>query len=42
MESTGIMPELPENLKKILFEKEKYDKLSKDLKKVKNYILQKV
>ena len=42
MESTGIKPELPENLKKILFEKEKYDKLTKDLKKVKNYILQKV
>jgi threonine synthase len=42
MESTGIKPELPENLKKILFEKEQYDKLTKDLKKVKNYILQKV
>ena len=32
-------PELPENLKKILYKKEKFDELSNDLKKVKDYIL---
>ena len=40
MEATGIKPELPENLKNILIEKENYDKLPKDLEKVKNYILE--
>ena len=40
MEATGIRPELPENLKNILVEKENYDKLPKDLEKVKNYILE--
>ena len=40
MEATGIKPELPENLKNILVEKENYDKLPKDLEKVKNYILE--
>jgi len=40
MEATGITPELPENLKNILVEKENYDKLPKDLEKVKNYILE--
>jgi len=40
METTGIKPELPENLKNILVEKENYDKLPKDLEKVKNYILE--
>ena len=38
MEATGVRPELPENLKRILVEKESYDKLPKDLTKVKNYI----
>ena len=42
MEATGIRPELPENLKNILVEKENYDKLPKDLEKVKNYILERV
>ena len=42
MEATGIKPELPENLKNILVEKENYDKLPKDLEKVKNYILERV
>jgi len=40
MEATGIKPELPENLKNILVEKENYDKLPKDLEKVKNYIIE--
>ena len=40
MEATGIKPELPENLRNILVEKENYDKLPKDLEKVKNYILE--
>ena len=42
MEATGIKPELPENLKNILVEKENYDKLPKDLEKVKNYILERM
>ena len=40
MEETGIKPELPENLKNILDKKEKYEKLPKDIKKIKNYILE--
>ena len=39
MKATGIKPDLPENLKNILAEKEKYKKLPKDLKKIQNYIL---
>ena len=42
MKETGIKPELPENLKNILIKKEKYEKLPKDLKKIKNYILERV
>ena len=42
MESTGIKPELPEKLKYILSEKENYDKLPKDLDKIKKYILEKI
>ena len=42
MEETGIKPELPENLKNILDKKEKYEKLPKDIKKIKNYILQRI
>ena len=40
MKETSIKPELPETLKNILVEKEKYEKLPKDLKKIKNYILE--
>ena len=42
MKVTGIKPELPENLKNIMDKKEKYEKLPKDIKKIKNYILQRV
>ena len=42
MKETSIKPELPEKLKNILIEKEKYEKLPKDLKKIKNYILERV
>ena len=42
MEETGIKPELPENLKNILDKKEKYEKLPKDIKKIQNYILERV
>ena len=42
MNETGIKPELPENLKNILVKKEKYEKLPKDLKKIQNYILERV
>ena len=40
LKETGIKPELPENLQNTLIKKEKYDKLSKDLEKVKKYILE--
>jgi len=39
LQQTNIKPELPENLKDILIKKEKFDKLPKNLKKVKSYIL---
>ena len=42
MKQTGIKPELPEDLKSILDEKEKYEQLPKDLKNVQNYILKNV
>ena len=42
MKETSIKPELPENLKNILVEKERYEKLSKDLKKIQNYILKRI
>ena len=42
MKETNIKPELPEDLKNILVEKEKYEKLPKDLKKIQNYILERV
>ena len=42
MESTSVKPELPGNLNNILSKKENYDKLPKDLEKVKNYILKRV
>ena len=41
-ESTGVKPELPENMKDILSQQERYDKLSKDLKEVQNYILERI
>ena len=41
-EVTGAKPELPGNMKKKLFEKERYEKLPKDLKTVQNYIIDKV
>ena len=42
MKETSKKPELPENLKKILNQKEKFEELPKDLKKVKDYILDRV
>jgi threonine synthase len=41
-EKTGAKVELPENLKYILTKKEKYKKFPKDLKKIQNYILEKI
>ena len=42
MEATSIKAELPESLRSILLKKENYEKLPKDLKKIQNYILDKV
>ena len=42
MEATKVSPELPEDLKNVLNEKEKYDELPKDLKRVQSYILDRV
>ena len=42
MKATSIKPELPEALKNILIEKEKYVKLPKDLKRIQNYILERI
>ena len=42
MKETNIKPELPEDLRNILVEKEKYEKLPKDLKKIQNYILERI
>jgi len=42
MKETGKKPELPENLKKILNQKEIFHEIPNDLKKVKDYILSKV
>ena len=39
---TGIKPELPENLKNILDKKENYEKFPTNIKKIQNYILEKV
>jgi len=41
-EQTNTKPELPEDLKNLLTKEEKYEILSKDLKNIKNYILQRV
>ncbi len=40
LEETNTKPELPENLKDIIVKKEKYDILTKDLKDIKKYILE--
>ena len=42
MKETSIKPELPEDLKNILVEREKYEKFPKDLKKIQNYILERI
>ena len=42
MKETGVRPELPENLKNILDKEEKYEKLPKDIKKIQNYILERI
>ena len=42
MKETNTMPELPENLENILTNKEKYIKLTKDLKNIKDFILEKI
>jgi len=42
MKATGIKPELPESVKNILTKKENYKKLPKDLRKIQNYILEKI
>ena len=39
---TNVKPELPEGLNNILTDKEKYEKLPKSLKKIQNYILEKI
>ena len=41
-EQTNKKPELPEDLKNLLTKEEKYEILSKHLKNIKNYILQRV
>jgi threonine synthase len=42
MKETNIKPELPDNLKYVLNDKENYMQLPKDLKKVKEYILENI
>jgi threonine synthase len=42
MKETGIKPELPKNLNNIFDKKEIYKKLPQDLKKIQNYILERV
>ena len=42
MQETGVKPELPKNVKNIFDKKEIYKKLPQDLKKIQNYILEKV
>ena len=42
MNATGVRPELPENFKNILDKEEKYEKLPKDIKKIQNYILERI
>ena len=42
MKETGVKPELPASLKNILDKKEEFEKIPKDIKKIQNYILQKI
>ena len=42
LEQTNVQPQLPENLKNILINKEKYEKLPNDLKIIQNYILKNI
>ena len=42
MKETNIKPELPENVKNILIEKERYEILPKDLNRIKEYILKRI
>ena len=42
LKQTNIKPELPNNLQKILNQKERIDTLPKDLKKVKDFILNRI
>ena len=42
MNETNKKPKLPENFNEILNKKEKFDELPKDLKKIKDYILNKI
>ena len=42
MKETGVRPELPENFKNILDKEEKYEKLPKDIKKIQDYILERI
>jgi len=42
MKETGVKPELPATLKNILDKKEEFEKIPKDIKKIQNYILQKI
>ena len=42
LKEVGEKPELPEKLKNILTKKEEYKKLPNNLKKVQNYILEKI
>ena len=41
-DSTGINPELPDNLKDILSKDERYDSFPKDVGKIKDYILKNI
>ena len=42
MKETNIQPILPESLQHVLSKKEKYEKFSKDISEIKNYILKKI
>ena len=42
MKETNIQPILPESLQHVLSKQEKYEKFSKDISEIKNYILKKV
>jgi len=42
MKETGVKPEFPKSLENILNKEERYKKLSKDIKNVKEYILERI